>query len=294
MRRVTLTLACAIIFLFALSNQTNAAAPQLINYQGVLTDSTGTGLDTTVSMTFSIYDAAVAGTLIWTETQGAVTVTAGLFQVSLGAVSPLSEAEFGGPIRYIGITVGGDPEISPRTQIVTVAYAFHAEQADNADLATNALHADTADFADTSARAGLSLLTEIAIFADSSRVADFLDTLSSEDFSRNGHSHGGGSNWSVSDSVLYTNNFWGIARGGAGNVLDGSQGNAHTMVNLGVVCTTGPDLYATIGGGFENVATSNGSTISGGRGNLAGVFGASNFSTVGGGDGTTKQSVTRA
>ena len=34
---------------------------------------------------------------------------------------------------------------------------------------------------------------------------------------------GSGSNWSVSNSVLYTNQYWGIARGGAGNVLYGDS-----------------------------------------------------------------------
>ena len=59
------------------------------------------------------------------------------------------------------------------------------------------------------------------------------------------------------------------------------------MVNLGGACTTGPDGYTTIGGGFENVATSFGSTIGGGRGNLAGVFGVSTYCTVAGGHNDT-------
>jgi len=92
---------------------------------------------------------------------------------------------------------------------------------------------------------------------------------------------GGSCNWSVYDSVLYTNNYWGIARGGAGNVLAGDS--IHTMVNLGVACTTGQAVggcsYATIGGGFDNLASGSGSTIGGGEQNTA----SGDFSTVGGG-----------
>lgn len=91
----------------------------------------------------------------------------------------------------------------------------------------------------------------------------------------------GGGNWSVTDSVLYTNNYWGIARGGVGNVLYGDS--AHTMVNLGVTCTTGTSgqnySYSTVSGGHKNVASYNYSTVGGGSGNTA----SHTYSTVGGG-----------
>ena len=106
------------------SGSTNAAVPQLINYQGALADSHGAGLDTTVNIKFSIYDAAVSGSLLWTETQGGIIVTGGLFNVLLGSVSPLDVLIFSGPVRYLGITVGADPEISPRIQLVTFHINF--------------------------------------------------------------------------------------------------------------------------------------------------------------------------
>lgn len=66
-----------------------ASAPQLVNYQGFLTDGAGDPLDTTVSVTFTIYDAPTAGIAIWTETQTTVVVVAGQFNVLLGSVTPL-------------------------------------------------------------------------------------------------------------------------------------------------------------------------------------------------------------
>lgn len=290
------TLLMLTVVLVAAINPTNAAAPQLINYQGVLTDSTGTGLDTTVNMTFSIYDAAVGGTLIWTETQGAVTVTAGLFQVLLGSVSPLSVTEFGGPVRYLGITVGADPEISPRTQVVTVAFAFHSEQADNADLATNALHADTADFADTAALAVLALVAELAIFADSARVADELDSLSSEDFSRTGHSHGGTSGWTDDGTVVRldaSGDSVGIGTTTPSEKLDVvgnlivsgkaniGSGNANAGLNAFVTgqSNSASGDYSTVGGGQNDTASGFWSTVGGGQNNTASIT----FATVSGG-----------
>lgn len=91
----------------------------------------------------------------------------------------------------------------------------------------------------------------------------------------------GGSHWSVADSVLYTNNYWGVARGSAGNVLYGN--NAHTMVNLGVASTTGTSgqnyEYCTVGGGESNTASRELATVGGGSGNTASNYAA----TVGGG-----------
>jgi hypothetical protein len=84
------------------------------------------------------------------------------------------------------------------------------------------------------------------------------------------------------DSVLYTIRQLGIARGGADNVLLGT--NRFTHVNLGVACTTGSSgqnrTYATVGGGQRNAASGNYATVGGGDGNAA-----LSYATVGGGSG---------
>ncbi len=121
-----------ILVLFSYSS---AQVPQMINYQGKLTKSTGAPLDTTISMVFSIY-ADSAGTILkWTETQGAVIVEKGIFNVLLGNVNPIPDTVFNGDIRYLGVKVGGDPEITPRKSIVSVAYAFKSSSADTAGYA---------------------------------------------------------------------------------------------------------------------------------------------------------------
>ncbi len=85
-----------------------------------------------------------------------------------------------------------------------------------------------------------------------------------------------------SDSVLYTLNRVGLARGGSLNILNGTQ--AYTQTNLGAYqCTTGVAgasyNYQTVSGGYRCVAESTGATVGGGNGNKA----RGQYSTVTGG-----------
>jgi hypothetical protein len=55
-----------------------------------------------------------------------VTVEKGIFNVLLGSVNPIPDTVFPGDVRYLGVKVGGDPEMSPRKAIVSVAYAYRS------------------------------------------------------------------------------------------------------------------------------------------------------------------------
>ncbi len=114
----------AMICLIALSNV--IAVPNLISYQGVLTDSSGTPVNGTVSITFSIYDVATGGTALWSETQ-AVTATNGIFNVQLGAVEPIPHTVFVEDQLYLGLKAGADQEMSPRQMLSSTGYAMKAE-----------------------------------------------------------------------------------------------------------------------------------------------------------------------
>jgi len=104
--------------------------PQLINYQGLLIDpaSDQPVPDNTYSITFSIYDVALGGSAIWTETQN-VQTKEGLYSVLLGSTTNFITAILSGPQKYLGIKVGSDPEMMPRKRIVSVAYAILSEDA---------------------------------------------------------------------------------------------------------------------------------------------------------------------
>jgi PKD repeat protein len=108
-----------------------AEIPPTINYQGKLTDSGGVPIDGTVSMTFAIYNAPTGGDLLWDEIQSSVTVTDGVFSVALGSVTPLTTLDFNEPY-FLGVTVGGDAEMTPRAALQTVPYAARAGMADTA------------------------------------------------------------------------------------------------------------------------------------------------------------------
>ncbi len=105
--------------------------PPMINYQGRLTSPGGEPLDTTVSMTFSLYRDSTGGIPISTKVIDSVVVKNGLFQASFcDTICIDSCSPFPSCYKYLAITVGGDSEIEPRTRITSVPYAFHAAWVD--------------------------------------------------------------------------------------------------------------------------------------------------------------------
>lgn len=113
-----------------------SSAPQLLNYQGRLTDSLGNPTNDTVSIVFSIYDNSTGGSSKWTETHANVIVKDGLFNVLLGSLIPVHDTVFSkGPNRWISITVDSDPEIAPRMRIASVGYAINADMVDGLSAA---------------------------------------------------------------------------------------------------------------------------------------------------------------
>lgn len=110
--------------------------PNLINYQGYLTDASGDPLvDGNYLVKFTIYDAPTSGTDLWNSGYVPVTTSDGLFQYELGSTFDLPAGIFSDSIRWLGITVGVDPELSPRSRLITVPYSFHSQTATFADSA---------------------------------------------------------------------------------------------------------------------------------------------------------------
>lgn len=99
-----------------------SAVPHLINYQGRLTDSSGTPLNGSYSLTFRIYDAETAGNLLWEETHSGVVIQKGIFSVLLGSVKNLDDLPFNKQY-YLEIKVGNEV-LSPRQIIASAAYAI--------------------------------------------------------------------------------------------------------------------------------------------------------------------------
>jgi hypothetical protein len=153
----------AMMLAASVSAQTiTSAVPNLISYQGRVSNSTGSlvGAGTPVNRTviFRIWghqSNSTVGDLLYSEQQ-TVTISEGEFSVLIGqgtAVTgtPLGYSEtakgpstvtlastnvFGGALRYLGVTIddgttAADPEVSPRQQLVTSAYAMRAKFAES-------------------------------------------------------------------------------------------------------------------------------------------------------------------
>jgi hypothetical protein len=129
MVQITLTLIIAVL---ALAPLATADVPPMINYQGRLTDASGVPLDDTVTLTFTIYDSPTDGVGKWTEMHPAVTVTEGFFSIILGSDNPILDTVFNEATRYLGIQVRTDPELTPRTRLVSVGYSHRVSTVDGA------------------------------------------------------------------------------------------------------------------------------------------------------------------
>jgi len=125
------------LVLVAMSVSVSAQVPQLINYQGRLTDELGDPFNGDVQITFTIYYLGEGGAdFEWSETHPGITVTDGLFDVLLGSVETIPHDCFAGDtVAWLGITIGDGPESEPRIRLVTVPWAYHALTADTADYA---------------------------------------------------------------------------------------------------------------------------------------------------------------
>jgi hypothetical protein len=91
----------------------------LVNYQGHLADNAGNALTGNYTITFRIYESQTGSTALWSETHLAVPVARGLFQVSLGTSTTLPGTIFSDGDRYLGISIAGGLELSPRSLLGT-------------------------------------------------------------------------------------------------------------------------------------------------------------------------------
>jgi hypothetical protein len=111
------------------------AIPSMMNYQGAMVDSNGVPANGIFSITFSIWDDPFSTSPVnklWSETQGSVDITDGLFDVLLGSVNPITRQVFDNDSVWLEVKVGANPAMAPRQRIATVGYAFHAAYADTA------------------------------------------------------------------------------------------------------------------------------------------------------------------
>ena len=103
-----------------------AQVPSLINYQGRLTDGSGSPVSGNRTMAVRLYDAATGGNMTYEETIGTVGVANGTYSFQFGAsgsgiVSVLSGQD------YLALTVNGTEETT-RTRLLAVPFALKAKE----------------------------------------------------------------------------------------------------------------------------------------------------------------------
>ncbi len=171
MTTLTTVIALAGFALLFSSAALAVSPPDSINFQGVLRDASGAPLDGSYDMVFSFHDSLTAGNVIMYDEHlasgtGAVIVTDGLFNASLGSGNTVDGGSFGTSYTtvsalfqsftnvWLEIEVGGET-LSPRVYLRS---------------ATHALNAGTADFAGDATRLG-GVLFEDYLRADVSDVS---------------------------------------------------------------------------------------------------------------------------
>ena len=139
----------ALIMVISFVGVSARAVPLFVNYQGSLVDKT-TGnpvTDPGLPMTFRIYDAESGGNILWEEYHASVSIQDGIYNVLLGngttLVGSFDPALFSEDSRWLEIWVDGEL-FTPRQRLTSVAYAFTAVSAADADT-VDGQHAE--DFA---------------------------------------------------------------------------------------------------------------------------------------------------
>lgn len=129
---------CLIVLVFSVVLH---AVPDVIRFQGRLTDSQGRPIIGTPQVSFEIYDSATGGTKLWGPTpfQFVNANDAGLFSTDIGPFA--SSAIFaGGQELFLQVTIKAgtaqaDQVLSPRQRLTSVPFSFQARQAENATSA---------------------------------------------------------------------------------------------------------------------------------------------------------------
>ncbi len=129
--KITLVTVLALLASIAV---TTAAVPPMINYQGKLMQPSGVPVpDGEYKMTFAIYGQPAGSTALWSEVNEHVQIKGGLYSVLLGSVINLPANIFDSSDRFFGVKIGDDPEMTPRQQVASTAFAFRAASSQTVD-----------------------------------------------------------------------------------------------------------------------------------------------------------------
>jgi hypothetical protein len=111
------------------------AAPELMNFQALLTDSLDNPLEGDYAIDFAIYGSPDGPDILWQESHGTITLVKGQLAVILGQGDPsvpIDASVFSTSETWISVKVDGE-ELLPRTRLVTSPYSQRVSTVDKAD-----------------------------------------------------------------------------------------------------------------------------------------------------------------
>ncbi|HEX7069722.1 MAG TPA: tail fiber domain-containing protein [Rhodothermales bacterium] len=116
-----------LVFTALVTNATLAQESATISYQGFLTVDGAAVDDPAATLTFRLFDAAEGGSAVWFEMHTGVAIEDGVFQVELGASTPLTGVDFE-TRKWLGVALGGleAPLLEPRMPITAAPIALRA------------------------------------------------------------------------------------------------------------------------------------------------------------------------
>ncbi len=256
-----------------------AQTPDTLDFQGRITDLSGVPIDTTgLSTTFNLYKDGVS---VWNETQS-INVVDGVFNVHLGAVSPLDSMPFNEAME-LGITFGKFAEMTPRTPLTSAAYAFAtrgmwAVEAKNCCVTAmnviggspnNSVAAGVAG-ATIGGGGGLEGMVPVGnvVSDDWATIGGGQDNEASGKLSTIG---GGASNTASGLRSSVGGGYGNSAISQSSTVGGGQSNNAQATYTTvaGGQSNDATDVHATVGGGHLNDADGERSTVAGGYQNVA-------------------------
>jgi trimeric autotransporter adhesin len=107
------------------------SVPNLINYSGILKDTTGRTLTSITAVTFLLYKEEQSAAPLWLETQNVQPDKTGHYSVQLGSASKNgipSDLFTNGEARWLAVQIGTEPE-QARVLLVAVPYAMKSVDA---------------------------------------------------------------------------------------------------------------------------------------------------------------------
>jgi trimeric autotransporter adhesin len=283
MKRAVFALVTLVLTLLAVSAFAQIVpVPQMMHFQGRLTKPDGTPvLDGNYQVRFSLWDSSAGGTEKWNQIQN-VAVRNGTFAVLLNT----NTAGLFNNNLWLETKIGADAPLTPRQQLVSVAYAMKASSVSDNSITSASIVNGSITAADIASGGFNTLAWLLGGNSATNPASHFLGTPDNQplNFRVNNRRV---MRYSYAENTAVTNDYRSM------NVLGGSEINS---IGVGVVGATiaggGFDYFSltdspnqvtadfgTISGGFGNMVSGIRGTVAGGVENVA----SNSYASIGGG-----------